>query len=62
MVKPSFVTHHLKRVHTGKILYNVKKKSENFQSFQFQKNERAHWTKTELNSFGKISMSPHLYM
>lgn len=63
MVKPSFVTNHLKRVHTGGILYNVKKMSENFQSFQFQKNERTHWTKTpELNSFGKISVSPHLYM
>ena len=26
MVKPSFVTNHLKRVHTGEMLYNVKKK------------------------------------
>lgn len=60
MVKPSFVTNHLKRVHTGEILYNVKKKkkrSENCQSFQVQNNERTHWTKTpELNSFRKISM------
>lgn len=65
MVKPSFVTNHLKRVHTGEMLYNVKKKkkSENCQSFQVQNNERTHWTKTpELNSFGKISMSPCLYM
>ena len=30
MVKPSFVTNHLKRVHTGKILYNVKKSQKTF--------------------------------
>ena len=28
MVKPSFVTNHLKRVHTGEMLYNVKKKKK----------------------------------
>ena len=39
MVKPSFVTNHLKRVHTGEMLYNVKKKKKSQKTVSHSKSK-----------------------